>query len=485
MRPNIVFFMSDNQSADMLGCYGNSELRTPNLDALAQDGVRFDEAYCVNSMCSPCRASVLTGLMPSQHGIHNWLDDGVAAKWPSRWNAIGEFESFPDALKQAGYKTALIGKFHLGESQHRWEAFDHWVTFPHGHTVTFRGNEMYDNGKHFWCEGHSVDYFTDKTVEFITQHRQVDEPFFAFVPYNGPYGHWPAIKGKAGTEFDEYYETVPMHSVGREGLNPDVVKRFALRVLEAGAMPHERFMGPLLLPNHVESLRNYYAQISLIDAGVGRVVEALRATGELENTIIVYSADHGFSLGNHGIWGHGLATWPATLHRASTRIPLIISWPSKLCSKVVDGLTTQLDLGPTLLELAGLEPTLGSSSTACSFAHQLMAGHPARDEIFMEQEETRAVRTRDWLLMRRFQDAPGFQLADTLFNVSDDLDERVPLDCSDNEAYEALCVVVDNYFANTADPRFDLWNGGTVKSNSAFPALWRDAWGDSWSPQMG
>ena len=103
----------------------------------------------------------------------------------------------------------------------------------------------------------------------------------------------------------------------------------------------------------------------------------------------------------------------------------------------------------------------------------------------MEQEETRAVRSRDWLLMRRFQDAPRFPLEDTLFDLSDDPDERVPLDCSDNEAYEALRAAIDRYFAKTADPRFDLWNGGTVKSNSAFPALWRDAWGDDWAPQMG
>jgi len=480
--------MSDNQSADMLGCYGNAELVTPHLDALARDGVRFDEAYCVNAMCSPCRASVLTGLMPSRHGVHNWLDDGLADRWPEKWNAIGEFETFPQRFKDAGYQTALIGKFHLGEAQHRWEAFDHWVTFPHGHTVSFRGNEMFDNGERFFCEGHSVEYFTDKTVEFIEQRSAPEQPFFAFVPYNGPYGHWPAIKGESGTEFDAVYEHTPMASIPREGLNADVVRRFALRVLEAGGMPHERFMGPLLLPNHVASLRNYYAQISLIDAGVGRILETLRARGELQNTIVVYTADHGFSLGNHGIWGHGMASWPSTLHRASTRIPLIITWPAQLRAHnrtaAVGGLNTQLDLGPTLLELAGLTPSLNAPSPARSFATGLARGRPARNAVYLEQEETRAIRTDEWLLMHRFDGAPSYPLTDSLYNVSSDVSERAPRDCADEPYYASLKGDLQAFFEQHSDPRYDLWRGGSVKSNCAYSPLWRDAWGADWAPQF-
>ena len=112
-RPNILLFMADNQPADLLGCYGNDEVSTPHLDALAARGQRFEQAYCVNAMCSPCRASVLTGLMPSQHGLHNWLDDRLIGQWPENWSAIAEFNALPVMLKQAGYATALIGKFHL------------------------------------------------------------------------------------------------------------------------------------------------------------------------------------------------------------------------------------------------------------------------------------------------------------------------------------------------------------------------------------
>ena len=108
-RPNILLIMTDNQSADFLGCYGNHEVKAPNIDFLSEEGMKFTSAYCTNAMCSPCRASVLTGLMPTAHGIHNWLDDKLEDLWPEDWNAIGEFESFPQKLKDAGYNNALIG----------------------------------------------------------------------------------------------------------------------------------------------------------------------------------------------------------------------------------------------------------------------------------------------------------------------------------------------------------------------------------------
>ena len=105
-RPNVILIMSDNQPADLLGCYGNDEVSTPHIDGLAARGMKFANAYCVNAMCSPCRASVMTGLMPSQHGIHNWLDDTLAPHWPHNWSAISEFNTLPQMFKQQGYKTA-------------------------------------------------------------------------------------------------------------------------------------------------------------------------------------------------------------------------------------------------------------------------------------------------------------------------------------------------------------------------------------------
>ena len=101
-RPNILLIMSDNHSAEMLACHGNPEVQTPHLDKLAAEGMQFQQAYCVNAMCSPCRASVLTGLMPSEHGIHTWIDDRQMETWPDKWNALAEFETLPEILQANG-----------------------------------------------------------------------------------------------------------------------------------------------------------------------------------------------------------------------------------------------------------------------------------------------------------------------------------------------------------------------------------------------
>jgi len=200
----------------MMGCSGNDEIHTPNLDALAARGVRFEQAFCANAMCSPCRASVLTGLMPSQHGIHTWLDDYVMDTWPQGWNALAEFDTLPEKLARAGYDNALIGKYHLGIPEAAQNGFNHWVTLALGHILSFYDNEMNDNGKHFNYPGHSVEFFTDKAVEYLRAHRGSDAaPFFMYLTYPAPYGHWPSVQGEPQNQFADFYRDMPMHSVPR------------------------------------------------------------------------------------------------------------------------------------------------------------------------------------------------------------------------------------------------------------------------------
>lgn len=484
-RPNILFFMSDNQPADLLGCYGNDEVKTPHLDALSARGVRFDNAFCVNAMCSPCRASVLTGLMPSQHGIHNWLDDRLMDHWPRNWSAIADVANLPTILKSAGYATALIGKFHLGVPFTPQLGFDHWVTFPHGHTTSFYDNEVIDQDDRYTFPGHTVDFFTDKTVEYLEHRAGQDAPFFAFVPFNGPYGHWPAIKGRSQTEFADLYDDADMHSIPREGLSSDVIERFGLRVAQGGV--REQFKGPLLLPNNITSLRNYFAQISLIDHSVGRVLAALERLGLEEDTLVVFSADHGFSLGHNGVWGHGAAAFPASGHRPSYHIPLIISGAGVAQNTVSDALVSQIDLFPTLAGLAGAgdaAPSLPSS--ACDLGGILKGEDGGRDAVFYEQEETRVIRTRDWLYAQRFKGASSFPLPDALYDLTTDPLETENFsglpDYAHTEA--ALRTRLDAFFNHYALPEYDLWNGGSAKSNVTFDGLWQDAWGLDWRPQF-
>ena len=480
-RPaNIILIMADNQPADMLGCYGNDEVHTPQLDALAASGTRFANAFCVNAMCSPCRASALTGLMPSAHGVHSWLDDGLADRWPRDWNAIGEFPTLPGQLKAAGYDTALIGKYHLGQPWRAPADFDHWVTFPHGHTVSFRGNLMIENERQEIHEGHSVDFFADRAVDYIRHRQDSDAPFFCFVPFNGPYGHWPAIRGPAGTPFDHLYDKTSFSSIPREGVNRQVINRYTRRVVEAGAAPHERFAGPLLLPNETESLRNYFAQTTLIDDAVGRITAQLAASGLSEDTIVIYTADHGFSLGHHGIWGHGLAAWPSSMLRPSYQVPLIISGPG-VAAGTNRGLVSQLDLPNTILAAAGA-PQI-TTPRHDSRAIDLSAPHrPHRAFLCLEQEETRAIRTSEHLYVERFRHPAVEPLEGEFYELSSDPQERVNLAGADtpSDAEARLAGAMRDYFARHADPARDLWAGGRAKSNITDPAFWQAAWGSDW-----
>ena len=193
-QPNILLIMSDNHPAELLGCYGNDEIHTPNLDRLARQGTRFNNAFCVNGMCSPCRASALTGLMPSQHGIHTWLDDRIMNRWPPRWNAIAEFTTLPEILRADDYQTALIGKYHLGAPFAPQNGFECWITFPYGHTRNFWNNTVIENDRQYTYPGHLVDYFTDKAVEYIQAHDpNSGSPFFLFLTFAN--GHPPSLTG--------------------------------------------------------------------------------------------------------------------------------------------------------------------------------------------------------------------------------------------------------------------------------------------------
>ncbi len=482
--PNILLFMSDNQPAELLGCYGNEEIRTPHIDALAADGFQLDNAFCVNGMCSPCRASVMTGLMPSQHGIHTWIDDRLADQRPDNWNAIGEFRALPSVLADHGYQTALIGKYHMGSPEQAQNGFQHWVTNPHGHVTDFWNGTYIVNGERTTYAGHSVDYFTDKAIDYLqtVAAGPQDAPFFAFIPYNAPYGHWPALKGRAKNRFRDYYDGVPMHSIPREGLHENAIRRFLRKASDSvGGIDHS---SELCIPNNLETLRNYYSEMAMVDAGVGRVIAALKALGRYDDTLIIYTADHGFSLGHHGIWGHSQATLPSNAHRATFSIPLILRHGDHLARGQDSALISQIDLFPTLLDLAGIDPHgLNENSAARSFASGLTEGDIRTDDaVFLEQEETRAIRTSRWLYKRRFQNAPSPPYPDEMYDLETDPEEKNDLagNPETQETAAELIARIDTFFTRHSDATYNLWTGGTAKSNSDKPWLWQEAWGENW-----
>jgi arylsulfatase A-like enzyme len=145
-RPNVVLILTDNQGAWTLGCYGNPDIHTPNIDRLASQGMRFTRAFSPNGVCSPTRASLLTGLIPSQHGVHCYLGANEAQMGPNAYCTIGEFQTLPKILSGAGYTCGMVGKWHLGANAAPQEGFSSWITMPQGHTATFYGAQVIENG---------------------------------------------------------------------------------------------------------------------------------------------------------------------------------------------------------------------------------------------------------------------------------------------------------------------------------------------------
>lgn len=485
-RPNIVLIFTDNQQASTLACYGNSEIHTPNLDRLAQQGMLFENAFCPNAFCSPCRASLLTGLLPSQHGVHSWIDDRSMSEWPSNWHALDGLRTLPATLQAAGYKTALSGKYHLGEPTTAMEGFDYWCTMSDGHVRSFYRNRMTENGVNFNHEGHTVDFFTEKGIGFIEEQVNADNPFFLYLPYPAPYGHWPATKESDRCRYSELYDDCPMESVPREGLSKGAVDACLMRYQYSGGGLD--YSMPLRTPNHLPTLRNYYAQISMVDDGVGQIMSALDRLNISDNTLLVFTADHGLSIGHHGFWGHGAATYPSNLHRAAHSVPLIVRHsPSVKPGIRSAAMVSNMDIYSTLLDYTNLPNEQGDNNIPSRSLMPLLVGEIDEhddDAVYSEQEETRVVRTRKWAYFKRFSEAPNHPISDELYDNENDPDERINL--VDEPEHADVRIKLDKmlvtFFKQHSRAEADLWHGGTVVQHSERNEFWRDAWGDEWEP---
>lgn len=474
-KPNVILIFTDNQQAATLACYGNSEVHTPNIDRLAEDGLMFNKAYCANSFCSACRASALTGLMPSQHGVHSWIDDRNMEEWPRGWHALSGLKTLPEEMQKQGYRTGIFGKYHLGDPTSPSAGWDNWVTMADGHVRSFYDNDIFDNGKTYKQPGHSVDFFTDKALEFIQQ--QV-EPYFAYIPFPAPYGHWPATNDGNRNRHADRYEDCPMTSVPRMGLNAAAVRNYDL--IKAGSGKGLDFSMILRAPNHLPTLRNYYSQISMIDDAVGRLRMAA------PDALIIFTTDHGMSLGHHGFWGHGGSTYPSNLHFAAHSIPMIVAHKDFISSSAPsDILVSNIDVYATILDYVGgaPDPSLPSRSFAGLLKGEEIADW-GEDEVYSEQEETRVIRTPQWALFKRFNKDGAPELGDELYNVVVDPGETSNLAQDPGHAHvlAELTERLERFFATYSAESADMWRGGKPIQNSMMQGYWRDIWGDDWAP---
>ena len=481
-RPNIVLIVTDNQSEQLLGAYGNKDILTPSINALADNGMVFERAYATSGVCSPTRATLLTGLLPSQHGVHNGL--------PSKFDipdyaAVAEFRNLPQTLHDAGYNTALVGKYHLGAPQQAQMGFEYWVTFPSGHTTSFHDVDIIDNGETYPLQDeHLTDFWTRKAEEFIEQQSK-DQPFFLYLAYNGPYNLPPLVTREPLNRHAEYYRQnvpdfpqEPVHPYLRRAAiedsdEEDILKEqqeyrdWGVKDAESigahGAAPELSYGWQTIHAlNNKTAMVNLASEMSMIDDGVARVLLALRQQDVLKNSIIVFTSDQSSAFGQHGLWGNSSWARPHPVYREHMQIPLIIRASSNFPAGRTDQIVNQYDIFPTLLELVGLQDKNIAGSPGRSFAQALRGTE--RDEpgkAYFEYITARSVVTEEWKYIKRLFGEPS-----ELYNLKADPNENHNL--ADDESYAAIAARlsqdIDSFFEQHANPAYDPWRGGTGKA---------------------
>lgn len=459
--PNLLLIVTDNQGPGLLGAYGNRDIRTPNIDRLAAEGLLFEQAYATSGVCSPTRATLLTGLLPSQTGVHNGLPGRF--KVPD-WSAIEEFRNLPQTLADAGYRTGMVGKYHLGDHARAQLGFDFWVTFRGGHTESFVDAELTDNGETLNVADlnlHVTDYWTRRAVDFLEQ-QSAEEPFFLMLSYNGPYILPPTVNEPATNRHAAYYAANPprmpqwpVHPYLREW-----AKNVRMPVDVVGGTYPWAAIDAL---NNQQAMNRIASEMTMLDDGVGNVLAALERSGLDKDTLVVFLSDQGSAYGQLGLWGNSSWGAPAPAYRANMQIPLIFRQPGRVpAGRRNSMLIDEFDLFPTLLEYLGLGDRQIANTPGRSFAPALTGKDLDWDDtVFFEYIDTRVIQTRDWKYTKRFLAAPH-----ELYDLARDPGETRNL--ADDPEFQSVRNELDTrltaFFHRYADPRFDIWHGGTAKA---------------------
>jgi arylsulfatase A-like enzyme len=447
-QPNVVLVMTDNHGAWSLGCYGSPDVRTPNIDRLAREGILFTRCFSSNAVCSPTRATFLTGLIPSQHGVHDFLRAGGWQIGPKAHSTIHEFRTLPEILAEAGFACGLSGKWHLGDNVRPQEGFGFWVTKPHGGTSTLYRTPVIEDGQVTSVSGYATEYWTRRGIEFIEENK--DRPFFLLLTYNGPYGHGAR---PAHNRHVDYYADKPMDSFPREPVHP------WLKV-------DRKLVG------NVDAYRAYAAEVSGIDDGVGEILRTLEKNELDQDTLVIFTADQGFACGHGGFWGMGWHTEPKTGFDWTMHIPMIWRHPKGIpAGRESDVLTSNYDLMVTLLSYLGLKGKIAAKpqSPGRDYA-PLVRGQklgPWDNAVFYDFLSVRAIRTAQWKYIER----NGGEFPRELYNLKTDPGERDNL--ADQPLYaetqSELRQRLQAFFDRYAEPKYDLWRGGKSKHEPDFP----------------
>ncbi len=408
-NPNILFVMADDMGYWSMGCAGNKEVQTPNLDRLAEEGMYFPEYFCTSPVCSPARASVLCGKMPSGHGVLDWISKGhinyedVAsdlrkahqdprAPWEYAWSkqqlegdeAIRYMEglrTYTDILAEHGYICGLAGKWHLGDAGCPQHGFSYWEPLAMGGDNYFYPVVLRDGKFDMLRHTYITNYITDKALDFL-RNRDTEKPFYLSVHYTAPHSPWE--RNQHPEEFYDLYQDCPF--------------------VETPNVPPHKWGHAYSQEERRKRLQGYYAAVTAMDSDIGKLVGYLKKEGLWDDTIVIFTADNGMSMGHHGIFGKGNGTFPLNMYDTAVRVPMIVTYPRGIRGGcVAKGLYSHYDLMPTIAGLMGEAPEEGCPGR--SFQEIFQGEVPdGRDAVVVYDEygPARMIRTEEYKYIHRY-----------------------------------------------------------------------------------
>lgn len=406
VKPNILFILTDDQGYHDVSYYGTSDIRTPNIDKIASSGIRFDNFYANSTVCSPTRAAILTGRYQDRVGVPGV----IRTHQENNWGYLNPKATLlPQELNEAGYTTSIIGKWHLGLDspntpiERGFEYFHGWLGDMMDDYWKHRRHEinyMRYNDKVIDPEGHATDLFTDWSIDYIKNQANDNKPFFLYLAYNAP--HFPVQPPQ------KWLDKVIKREKGIDGTRAKLV-----------------------------------AFIEHMDHGIGRVIEALKESGQYENTIIVFTSDNGGHLPSKANNGP-LRDGKQSMYEGGLKVPTCISWPKRIKpGSISNNLWMTMDIYPTLLEIAGTSPrdSIEGRSFYSEFSAPNKMANKNRTYYFIRREGgTRyggqpiyAIRKGDWKLL---QNSPYEEYE--LYNLANDPMEAQNLIEDESEKYKEL-----------------------------------------------
>ncbi|NLE38063.1 MAG: sulfatase, partial [Pirellulaceae bacterium] len=339
-RPNILFIMSDDHASHAMSCYGSKINQTPNLDRIATEGMRFENCFCTNSICGPSRAVILTGKYSHLNGF---LDNRNETRFDGSQQTVAKL------LQKAGYQTAMIGKWHLRSDP---TGFDYWHILP-GQGVYYDPPmiEMGEPRKH---TGYTTDIITDITLDFLKNKRDKDKPFFVMYHHKAPHRSW-----QPGPNHETLYDDrdIPEPETfnddysgrGTAAAVQEMTIEHHLKPFDVKEEPPAGLTGQALKKwKYQRYIKDYLRCVASVDDNVGRVLEYLDESGLADNTVVIYTSDQGFFLGDHGWFDKRF------MYEHSLRIPLVVRWPKHVKPGSVNSdIVLNLDFAETFLAIAG------------------------------------------------------------------------------------------------------------------------------------